>query len=53
LTKLISFSLLIKVHVLLIYKMYMKINKFIQLLKQNCLGYLLIILFLGSTHWMC
>jgi len=37
-----------KVHVLLTYKLYMKINKFVHLLKQNLLGYLLKILFLGK-----
>ena len=43
-----SFSSLIKAHVPLTYKLHMKINKFLQLLKENFWGYLLIIHLLGK-----
>ena len=37
-----------KVHVLLTYKLRMKLNKFVHLLKQNFLSYLLKMIFLGK-----
>ena len=43
-------NVLIKVHIHLIYKLRMTVNKFLQLLKQNFLGYLLLVQILENTH---
>jgi hypothetical protein len=42
-------NVLINVHIHLTYKLRMTVNKFLQLLKQNFLGYLLLVQFLENT----